>query len=136
MPRTIKLTLNAQLRQASKGPNQGSKFLSCVGLLDDRGGAIEFDVNGPAVETVSGLCDAFRSKGFAPIVTMDVDGITETPVNVPATTTAPAHVRTWAGKPVFRLVGSAKITAVVGKERLPTVEAAIDPAAALALLDA
>jgi phosphotransferase system HPr-like phosphotransfer protein len=127
MSKKITAALNISIRTASKGPSAGSKFASVVGLLSDKSKAIEFDVNGAdTVQALEDLAASFRSRGFAPIAEITCDGVSETPSMVQATAGVPAHARTWAGKPVHKLTGSATITAIVAKEALPSVSIAAD----------
>jgi hypothetical protein len=120
----ITASLNISIREAKQGANIGSKFASVVGLLSDKSKAIEFDVNGDAVSDLEAFAGMCRSKRVAPIVEIECEGLAAEPSMVTEQATGVKRARTWAGKPVYRLTGTATLARVVDTEPLPETKIA------------
>ena len=100
-------------------------------VLPARDKAIEISVFGEGAMPLAEIALAAKAKRVSPLFDVECDAIAATPSVVPASDEAPAHTRTYAGQPSFKVYGNVKLT-LVGKE--PYSQAAV-ATPNLALLD-
>ena len=119
------MNLNASIRiNRPKIGQTFNPFVSIVGITDVlKDKAVSFEVNGDTevIERIEAMHQAFREKGYAPI--LKVTGGTVSPTPSMVSDGGIRRPQTWAGKPVHPLQGDVTFT-VVGKAKLPSAKPA------------
>lgn len=101
------------------------KFLSGVAVIQGGTQSVEFTINDTEaspdqVEVLGSIAEAFRARRLLPVIEVAGGTVGEV-IMVQAKGTTPAHPKTWAGKPVHKLMG--KFTwNVVDAVALPPIE--------------
>ena len=118
------MKIEANIRTAVNGET-GNKFISGVALIQGGDKSLEFTVNDTEsnpdqVEVLASIAAAFKAKRLMPVLEITGGEISEKPLTVAAQGTTPAHVKTWAGKPVHKLQGAFTWT-VVDAVALPPI---------------